>query len=92
MTLSTQVCTAGGTKVAIKSVKISKSSVIIACATNPGPGAKVSCAMIGEKPRMSVPWGGTVRWGLLRDSDPFVGVITKKAQPNYCVAFELTSP
>jgi hypothetical protein len=38
---------------------------------------------------MSTPFSGLKRWGLLRDSDPFVGAITKKAQPNYCVAFEL---
>jgi hypothetical protein len=28
----------------------------------------------------------------LSDSDPFVGDITKKAQPNYGVAFEMTVP
>ena len=30
------------------------------------------------------------RWGHLRDSDPFVGVLSQKAQPNYCVAFQMT--
>jgi hypothetical protein len=30
------------------------------------------------------------RWGHLRDSDPFVGALTQKAQPNYCVAFQMT--
>lgn len=87
-----EVCSADGTKVAIKSVKISRDSVTITCAANPGSGAKVSYAMVGEKSRMSFPWGGTARWGLLRDSDPFVGAVTKKAQPNYCLAFELTAP
>jgi hypothetical protein len=29
------------------------------------------------------------RWGLLRDSDPFVGSTTNLAQPNHCVSFEL---
>ena len=35
---------------------------------------------------------GTVRWGQLRDSDPFVGSLTRVAQPNYCVAFEMNVP
>jgi hypothetical protein len=75
--------------VAIKSVEISEDSVVITCASDPGPNAKVSYAMVGEKNRRA---DGTVRWGLLRDSDPFVGTFTKKAQPNYCVAFEMTAP
>ena len=41
---------------------------------------------------MSTPFVGTFRWGLLRDSDPFVGAATKAAQPNYAVAFELPVP
>ena len=32
------------------------------------------------------------RWGHLRDSDPFVGAVTGAAQPNYAVAFQLTTP
>jgi hypothetical protein len=32
--------------------------------------------------------GGTVRWGQLRDSDPFVGSTSGVAQPNYAVAFQ----
>jgi hypothetical protein len=45
--------------------------------------------MIGEKLRMDAPFEGTYRWGLLRDSDPFIGAGTGKAQPNYSVAFEM---
>jgi hypothetical protein len=37
-------------------------------------------------------WTGTVRWGQLRDSDAFVGAVTKRPQPNYAVAFELPVP
>jgi len=33
---------------------------------------------------------GTRGW--LRDSDPFSGAITRRAQPNYAVAFELPVP
>src|SRR5262249_11383831 len=36
------------------------------------------------------PTAQTARWGHLRDSDPFVGSVTTTAQPNYCVAFQLT--
>jgi hypothetical protein len=48
--------------------------------------------MIGEKARMAAPFQGTYRWGLLRDSDPFVGAVTGLAQPNYSLAFELNAP
>ena len=41
-----------------------------------------------------LPWRGKARlaWGLLRDSDAFVGRMTNEAQPNYSVAFELPVP
>ena len=87
-----EVCASGGGRVAIESVAISGDSVIIACASDPGPNARVGYAMIGERPRMAAPFGGTFRWGLLRDSDPFQGAVTKQAQPNYAVAFEMTVP
>jgi lysophospholipase L1-like esterase len=89
-----EVATAAKTpkaKVGITSVEISGDSVVITCATDPGAGARVSYAMIGEKPRMASPFKGTFRWGLLRDSDPFEGSVTKTVQPNYCVAFEMTA-
>ena len=54
--------------------------------------ARVGNAAIGEKTRMSVPFPGTFRWGLLRDSDPFKGFGSGAVQPNYAVAFELTAP
>ena len=84
--------TSGGEKVAIASAAISGDAVIITCASDPGPNARVSYAMIGEKNRMAAPFKGTFRWGLLRDSDPFKGAGSGKAQPNYGVAFELPVP
>jgi len=87
-----EVSTSGGRRVAIDSVSISGDAVIIACASDPGPNARVGYAMIGERARMSAPFGGTFRWGLLRDSDPFRGASSKKVQPNYGVAFEMTAP
>jgi len=87
-----EVSTAGGDKVAIASVVISGDAVVITCASDPGPGARVGYAMVGEKKRMATPFPGTFRWGLLRDSDPFIGAITGVAQPNYSIAFEMSAP
>jgi hypothetical protein len=87
-----EVNTSSGERVAIDSVAISGDAVIITCASDPGPNARVGYAMVGERSRMTIPFGGTFRWGLLRDSDPFEGAITKKAQPNYGVAFEMSVP
>jgi hypothetical protein len=87
-----EVSTMGDEKVAIASVTISGDAVVITCATDPGPDARVGYAMIGEKSRMDAPFRGTFRWGQLRDSDPFKGASTGKAQPNYGVAFEMPAP
>jgi lysophospholipase L1-like esterase len=89
-----EISTTAGARVAITSAKISGDKVIIACATDPGPNARVGYATIADGPRarMTTPYPGTFRWGLLRDSDPFAGANTKKPQPNYCVAFEMTAP
>jgi hypothetical protein len=87
-----EVSTSAGEKVAITSVEISGDAVVITCASDPGAGARVGYAMSGEKKRMSSPFPGTFRWGLLRDSDPFKGFGSGAVQPNYAVAFELTAP
>jgi hypothetical protein len=58
----------------------------------PATGVIVSYALYGETAPRSVPVMGTARWGLLRDSDAFVGSSTNLAQPNYAVAFELPVP
>ena len=87
-----EVSLADNRKAAIASVTIAGDAVVITCASDPGPGARVSYALIGEKSRMATPFPGTFRWGLLRDSDPFVGAVTRLAQPNYSVAFELPVP
>lgn len=87
-----EVSTAAGDRVAIESAVISGDSVVLTCASDPGPNARAGYAMVGEKKRMASPFEGTFRWGLLRDSDPFVGAVTQKAQPNFCVAFDLAAP
>ena len=87
-----EVSTATGEKITITTVAITGDAVVITCASDPGPNARVSYALFGEKERMAAPFKGTFRWGRLRDSDPFIGAVTGKAQPNYGVAFEFTAP
>ena len=87
-----EITKADGDKVTITSVEISGNAVVITCAADPGRGARVSYAMIGEKDRMQTPYPGTFRWGLLRDSDPFRGIGTQTIQPNYAIAFEMAVP
>jgi hypothetical protein len=88
-----EVQTAAGARIPIADVQISGSdSVIIHCVINPGPGAHVRYAFTADPKPMHSPFAGTVHWGLLHDSDPFVGIDTRVPQPNYCVAFELETP
>ena len=87
-----EVTTSDGQKVGIASVAIAGNAVVITCATDPGAGARVGYAMVGEKKRMANPFPGTFRWGLLRDSDSFTGVGSGAVQPNYCVAFDMAAP
>ena len=87
-----EVRTASGTKVTINSVAIFSDSVLITCSSSIAAGVLVGYAQTSDAIPMSVPYAGTVRWGLLHDSDPFVGSVTKKAQPNWAVAFELAVP
>ncbi len=87
-----EVSTSTGQRVAIASAEIASDAVVITCAVDPGPNARVSYAMNGERNRRAKPFAGTTRWGLLRDSDPFKGAATDQAQPNFAVAFELSAP
>lgn len=87
-----EVSTSAKVPVPIESVSISGDAVVITCAADPGPGALLSYAMVGEKDRMAKPFAGTFRWGCLRDSDPFTGSVTGTPQPNYAVAFDWLLP
>ena len=81
---------AGTTRIAISGVAIAGDSVQITCATDPpASGVVVGYAFTADG---TLRPNGTVRWGQLRDSDPFVGSVTRAAQPNYCVAFEMNVP
>ncbi|HET6150821.1 MAG TPA: dockerin [Polyangia bacterium] len=80
--------------IAIASVALSGDDAvqITAAADLPATGLFVGYALTGDAVAMATPFVGTFRWGLLRDSDPFVGAATQRAQPNYLVAFELPVP
>jgi hypothetical protein len=79
--------------ITISSVAISGDAVQITCATAlPAAGLTVSYALVANATAMTMPFAGTLRWGKLRDSDPFVGAVTMKPQPNYAVAFSLPAP
>jgi|GEM_PF-1437459 lysophospholipase L1-like esterase len=86
----------GGKRIAISSAEILcdniGNTVEITVAEDLPAGAIVSYALFGDGAPRSIPVAGTPRWGLLRDSDPFVGSSTQTAQPNYAVAFELPIP
>lgn len=88
-----EVMSADGKKVAIDSVKIKNDTVVIKCAADPGANVRVSYALYQDgRTRMAKPYPGFAHWGMLRDSDPFQGSVTGKAQANYAVAFEMTAP
>jgi hypothetical protein len=84
---------AGNTPIAIASVEISGDDVVITCSGDlPASGLNVGYAQTADSAAMTMPHPGTLRWGLLRDSDPFVGRNTGTAQPNFAVTFELPVP
>ena len=84
---------AAGARVTIQSADIrGRDTVALTCAKDPGPDARLSYAMVGEPTMRNARFGATPHWGLLRDSDPFIGSSTHVAQPNFCVAFAMTVP
>jgi hypothetical protein len=77
----------GGTRVAIESVAIAGDSVqITAAADLPATALVVAYAQTANAIKRDQ---GTVRWGLLRDSDAVVGAVTTQPQANFAVAFEM---
>jgi hypothetical protein len=83
----------GSSAISIDSVEIAGDTVQITCASDlPATGVTVGYATLAESSPMATPFPGTTRWGQLRDSDPFIGSSTQKAQPNFAVAFELPVP
>jgi hypothetical protein len=64
---------------------------VTAGADLPASGLMVGYAMSSQGVQMKTASLG-VRWGQLRDSDPFVGSTSGQPHPNYCVSFELPVP
>jgi hypothetical protein len=82
----------GATNITIESVAISGNSVQITAASDlPATGLMVGYAMADQGAQMKVA-SKAVRWGRLRDSDPFKGTTTMMANPNYAVSFQLPVP
>ena len=82
----------GDSLIAIDSVTISGDAVEITASSDlPASGLVVGYALSSQGVQMSTA-SKAVRWGQLRDSDPFVGSTTWKANPNYCVSFEMPVP
>jgi hypothetical protein len=80
-----------GTRQTITSVEIIGDAVKITCQGDLSAGeVVVGYASIAEGG--TLPAAQPARWGHLRDSDPFTGAVTGMAQPNYCVAFQMTIP
>jgi hypothetical protein len=88
-----EIADSAGRRVTIRSASIrGADTVVLELANDPGPGARLSYALVGEPTMRNPVFGAAPHWGLLRDSDPFVGFNTHAAQPNFCVAFELKLP
>lgn len=88
-----EVADRSGKRVTIQSAGIrGGDTVVLELASDPGDGARLSYAMVGEPTLRGKFYGATPHWGILRDSDPFVGYNTHVAQPNFCVAFDITLP
>jgi lysophospholipase L1-like esterase len=78
--------------IVISSVEIVGDSVqITADGELPTSGLFVGYALSSQGVQMTAASKG-VRWGQLRDSDPFVGLKTQAPSPNYAVSFELPVP
>jgi hypothetical protein len=80
----------GTTPITISGVMIVGNTVQITCASAlPASGLTVAYAFTADAaPRAN----GTIRWGLLHDSDPFVGYLSGMPGQNYAVAFQLAVP
>jgi hypothetical protein len=78
--------------ITITSVAISGDSVVITAGEAlPTSGLNVGYAITNQGKQLSN-HSKAVRWGELRDSDPFVGGTTMQANPNYAVSFYLPVP
>jgi hypothetical protein len=78
--------------ITISSVDISGNDVTITASSDlPTSGLFVGYALSSQGVQLKN-HSKAVRWGQLRDSDPFAGTVTSQANPNYCVSFEISVP
>jgi hypothetical protein len=77
-----------GVRAVITSVEIVDDTVKIT-ANKDLSGTEVTVGYAATAEGGTPPPAQTARWGLLRDSDPFVGSVTQAPQPNYAVAFQM---
>jgi hypothetical protein len=79
-------------KLTITSVEISGETVVVATEADlPASGLIVGYALSSQGVQMTQA-SKAMRWGQLRDSDPFVGSTTRRHNPNYAVSFEMPVP
>ena len=91
-TATSSTIASSATDITISSVAISGDSVqITASADLPTSGLYVGYALTNQG-KQSSNHSKAVRWGQLRDSDPFMGGTTKQPNPNYAVSFSLPVP
>ena len=91
-TATSSTVASSSTDITISSVAISGDSVqITASADLPTSGLYVAYALTNQG-KQSSNHSKAVRWGQLRDSDPFMGGTTKQANPNYAVSFSMPVP
>ena len=91
-TATSSTVASSSTNITISSVAISGDSVqITASADLPTSGLYVAYALTNQG-KQSSNHSKAVRWGQLRDSDPFMGGTTKQANPNYAVSFSMPVP
>ena len=83
-----EVTDRNGKRLKIKDVTIRNGDTVdVELDSTPDSGAQISYALVGEPTMRNPRFGASPHWGLLRDSDPFVGSCTHTKQPNFCVAF-----
>ncbi|MCL2449297.1 MAG: dockerin, partial [Polyangiaceae bacterium] len=83
---------AGRERFPIRGVDIAGDTVsIVADRDLPARGVMVGYALASQGVQLSRA-SQAVRWGQLRDSDPFTGSTTGAANPNYCVSFAVPAP
>ncbi|MGC4091297.1 MAG: dockerin [Polyangiaceae bacterium] len=80
---------AGEQRLAIESVAIVGDTVVVTANDElPTRGVTLGYALSNQGVRLSN-HSNAARWGMLRDSDPFVGAVSGEPNPNYAVSFEL---